>query len=984
MKIEQWLNTELGIEIWKKKYQHSNETLDQWFDRISGGDKELRRLLVEKKFLFGGRTLSNRGLNNGSYSNCYSSGFVQDDLKDIMNVNTKLALTYKAQGGQGVSLSKIRPKGALIAGRYESDGIVPIMEMYNKTTESIMQGGSRKGALMISIDIKHKEAETFISIKSDITKINKANLSVEIDDEFMEIVEKSYKTQTEIPLHVSRWYGSQKIEYTIIPIILYKKLIKQAHLSAEPGVLFVDRFRNYNLMQYCDYYKIETCNPCLHPDSVIETSEGKVKIKDMTKPMMVYSMDENGKLILRRSTPSWISKKSSNTLNIYINNGEYLTCTPDHKIFIEGKGWIEAQDVKIGDSPIALLRRRRGVKYSGVRLSSQPAGSDIMEHRFIYEGTYGEIPDGFDIHHIDEDTYNNVIDNLECLSHSEHSTLTRYSCSNDHQIKDEDTGRFISSEKKKKTIIPLPENICTNFKSKPRVINISQGDITDVYDINVEETHCFIADGIIVHNCGEQPLPKDGACNLGSINISEYVLKPFTEFASFDVLSFVEDVGTAVRALDDIIDENFPNHAIKEQREMSQKYRNIGLGMMGVADALIKLGYTYGDEGSINFISGLSKLMFRTAALSSAEIAKEKGTFPAYTSSVLSADILKNAEFSSNEWEFITYHGLRNCSLLSIAPTGTLGTMLNISTGIEPNFALSFIRKTEALSGEKLTFQVNCGVAQEYFDATQAESLPDYFVTSHTLNWKDRINFQSAAQEFIDTAISSTINLPKDISVDEVEELYLYAWKKNLKGVTIYRDGCRDGILTLTEETKPSDDFFIRPEVLPAKVMHFKNNNEQWVAFIGEKDGRPFEIFTGPADMELFPIPKFVQSGEIIKVKVPGKETRYDFRYIDSYGYQNTLGGLSRCFDKEYWNYARLVSGMLRQQVKIASIVEIVDGMHTNSESLHSWKNGIIRALKSFIPDGTESTKSCHVCGGKIVYVNGCTQCESCGESKCS
>lgn len=745
MKIEQWLNTELGIEIWKKKYQHKDETLDEWFDRISGGDKELRRLLVEKKFLFGGRTLSNRGLNNGSYSNCYSSGFVEDDLKDIMNVNTKLAMTYKAQGGQGVSLSKIRPKGALIAGRYESDGIVPIMEMYNKTTESIMQGGSRKGALMISIDIKHKEAETFISIKSDITKINKANLSVEIDDEFMEIVEKSYKTQTEIPLHVSRRYGSQKIEYTIIPIILYKKLIKQAHLSAEPGVLFVDRFRNYNLMQYCDYYKIETCNPC-----------------------------------------------------------------------------------------------------------------------------------------------------------------------------------------------------------------------------------------------GEQPLPKDGACNLGSINISEYVLKPFTKFASFDVLSFVEDVGTAVRALDDIIDENFPNHAIKEQREMSQKYRNIGLGMMGVADALIKLGYTYGDEGSINFISGLSKLMFRIAALSSAEIAKEKGTFPAYTSSVLSADILKNAEFSSNEWEFITYHGLRNCSLLSIAPTGTLGTMLNISTGIEPNFALSFIRKTEALSGEKLTFQVNCGVAQEYFDATQAESLPDYFVTSHTLNWKDRINFQSAAQEFIDTAISSTINLPKDISVDEVEELYLYAWKKNLKGVTIYRDGCRDGILTLTEETKPSDDFFIRPEVLPAKVMHFKNNNEQWVAFIGEKDGRPFEIFTGPADMELFPIPKFVQSGEIIKVKVPGKETRYDFRYIDSYGYQNTLGGLSRCFDKEYWNYARLVSGMLRQQVKIASIVEIVDGMHTNSESLHSWKNGIIRALKSFIPDGTESTKSCHICGGKIVYVNGCTQCESCGESKCS
>lgn len=744
MKIEQWLNTELGIEIWKKKYQHKDETLDEWFDRISGGDKELRRLLVEKKFLFGGRTLSNRGLNNGSYSNCYSSGFVQDDLKDIMNVNTKLALTYKAQGGQGVSLSKIRPKGTLIAGRYESDGIVPIMEMYNKTTESIMQGGSRKGALMISIDIKHKEAETFISIKSDITKINKANLSVEIDDEFMEIVEKSYKTQTEIPLHVSRRYGSQKIEYTIIPIILYKQLIKQAYLSAEPGVLFVDEFRNHNLMEFCDDYQIETCNPC-----------------------------------------------------------------------------------------------------------------------------------------------------------------------------------------------------------------------------------------------GEQPLPKDGACNLGSINISQYVINPFTKDASFDIASFAGDVEIAIEALDNLIDENLPNHALEAQRQMSKDYRNIGLGLMGVADALIKLGIRYGSNNSYKFIAWVSRIMLREAVIKSSKLAKEKGTFPKYDANLFRASILTKI-FSFEEIEKLKSYGLRNCSLLSIAPTGTLGTMLNISTGIEPNFAISFQRTTEALSANKETFNVFCGVAQEYFNATDNIILPDYFVTSHDINWKERILFQAAAQQHIDTAISSTINLPKDISVDEVEELYLFAWENALKGVTIYRDGCRDGILTLTEETKPSDDFFIRPEVLPAKVMHFKNNNEQWVAFVGEKDGRPFEIFTGPADMELFPIPKFVQSGEIIKVKVPGKETRYDFRYIDSYGYQNTLGGLSRCFDKEYWNYARLVSGMLRQQVKIASIVEIVDGMHTNSESLHSWKNGIIRALKSFIPDGTESTKSCHICGGKIVYTNGCTQCESCGESKCS
>lgn len=983
MTINEWLNTDLGIQIWKKKYQHNEETFDQWLDRVSGKDERVKDLIVKKKFLFGGRTLSNRGLNSGSYSNCYSSGFVEDDLLAIMQVNTNLAMTYKAQGGQGVSLSKIRPKGTLIGGRYESDGIVPIMEMYNRTTESIMQGGSRKGALMLSIDITHKEAETFINIKSDGTRINKANLSLEIDDNFMSIVKESYKTNTEIPLQITRTYGSQKIEYTIIPIILYKQLIKQAHLSAEPGVLFVDKFRNYNLMEFCDDYQIETCNPCLHPDSVIETSEGKVKIKDMTKPMMVYSMDENGKLVLRKSTPSWISKKSANTLIIYINNGEYLTCTPDHKIFIEGKGWIEVQDIKIGDSPIALLRRRRGVKYSGVRLSSQPAGSDIMEHRFIYEGTYGEIPKGYDIHHIDEDTYNNVIDNFECLSHSEHSTLTRYSSPNDHQIKDEDTGRFISSEKKKKTIIPLPENICTNFKSKPRVIKISQGDVTDVYDINVEETHCFVADGIIVHNCGEQPLPKDGACNLGSINISKYVRNPFTGYASFDMNQFIEDVGIAVEALDNLIDENLPNHALEAQRQMSKDYRNIGLGIMGVADAIIKLGDIYGSETSIYFINTISKIMLRSAVIKSVALAKEKGAFPKYNPTLFDAHILDTL-FTPEQFELFKEIGIRNCSLLSIAPTGTLGTMLNISTGIEPNFAISFQRTTEALSTNKETFDVYCGVADEYINTTGNKELPDYFVTSHDINWKERILFQSAAQQFIDTAISSTINLHKDIKLEEVEELYLFAWENGLKGVTIYRDGSRDGILTLEKQEKKDDNFFIRPEVLPAKVMHFKNNNEQWIAFVGEKDGQPFEIFTGPADIELFPIPKSIEEGEIIKVKVPGKDTRYDFRYTDSYGYQNTLGGLSRCFDKEYWNYARLVSGMLRQQVNIVSIVEIVDGMHTNSESLHSWKNGIIRALKTFIPDGTKSSKTCPDCNQPLIYVGGCNQCPSCGWSKCS
>ena len=744
MTVEQWLNTELGVQIWNGKYKNGDETFDQWLDRISRGNEDIKRLIIEQKFLFGGRTLANRGLSNGSYSNCYSSGYVKDDLEDIMSVNSKLAMTYKAQGGQGVSLSLIRPKGASIAGRYISDGIVPIMEMFNKTTECITQGGSRKGALMISLDITHKEAETFITIKSNPEKINKANLSVEIDDEFMQMVKMSYADKKDYTMDIERTYGGKVIKYTICPIKIYKLLMQKAWESAEPGVIYTNRFRNYNLMQFCDDYQIETCNPC-----------------------------------------------------------------------------------------------------------------------------------------------------------------------------------------------------------------------------------------------GEQPLPKDGACNLGSINLSQYVIDPFTTIASFDFSEFKNDVAIAIRALDSIIDENLKNHAMDEQREMSKNYRNIGLGIMGLADTFAKLGIVYGSSQSIELTETIMKAMLRQSIITSSELAEEFGTFPKYTNELFDSEIIKNV-LDDKEIGFYRMSGLRNCSLLSIAPTGTLGTMLNISTGIEPNFALSFKRRTISLGGKEEIHDVYCGVAQECIDILGTKSLPKYLVTSHDINWRDRINLQSAAQKYVDTAISSTINLPKEITVEEVEELYLYAWEKGLKGVTIFRDGSREAILTLgNEDTKNGDDFFTRPTELDADVIHFKNDSQQWVAFVGVRDGKPFEIFTGPVDMELFPIPKSVKSGKIIKVKEEGKETRYDFRYIDSYGYQNTLGGLSRCFNKEYWNYARLVSGMLRQQVSIHSVVEIVEGMHTDSETLHSWKNGVIRALKSFIPDGTKSSKKCPECGEDILYIGGCEQC-TCGWSKCS
>lgn len=240
-KAFEWLNqNQLSYDIWSKKYRFNNESFDQWLDRVSGGNPKIKELIRKKKFLFGGRTLANRGTNNGSYSNCYSHGYIEDSLEGIMDAAKNIAMTFKAQGGQGLSLSKIRPKGSSIGGKFKSDGIVPFMEIFNTVTESVSQGGSRKGALLMSLDVNHPEIETFMTIKSDLKKINKANLSVEIDDEFMHKVEKGDAEANRI----------------------FNILCEQACKYAEPGVIFTNRFRNYNLMEFVDDYQIETCNPC--------------------------------------------------------------------------------------------------------------------------------------------------------------------------------------------------------------------------------------------------------------------------------------------------------------------------------------------------------------------------------------------------------------------------------------------------------------------------------------------------------------------------------------------------------------------------------------------------------------------------------------------------------------------------------------------------------------------------------------------------
>lgn len=434
MTVEEWLgkDNQLGQDIWHKKYQKNNETFDEFLDRVSLGVSEFREAIKAKKFIPGGRIMSNVGIsdNKMGMSNCYSRGFVEDDYGDIMQAAVDIGKTFKAQGGQGLSLSKLRPKGAPIGDRYTSDGIVPFMKIYNEVTEGTSQGGARKGALLISLDAWHAEAMNFITIKSKDGLIEKANLSLEIDDEFMKYVQAYYESDAVITVHKKQEYSGHVVEWDVTPIEVFKALVHNAYEWGDPGCIFVNRFRNYNLMEHCEEYQIETCNPC-----------------------------------------------------------------------------------------------------------------------------------------------------------------------------------------------------------------------------------------------GEQPLCKHGACNLSSINLSEFVINPYTPKASFDFEEFCKTVRLGIQYLDKIVDLNANRHPLPEQRENSLNYRNCGLGALGYATMLMKLGMKYGSEEANEFTNKLFKIMFKYAVNASYQLAKEFGPFPKYDDKLFDSEIiLKN--IVPEDIEEYKKVGLRNCSLLSIAPNG--------------------------------------------------------------------------------------------------------------------------------------------------------------------------------------------------------------------------------------------------------------------------------------------------------------------------
>ena len=568
MRLEQWLGKEnkLGMDIWHKKYQQNNETFDEWLDRVSGGNEDLKQLIIEKKFLFGGRILSNRGMNKlgqkVTYSNCYVIAPPEDNIESIFEAASKLARTFSYGGGCGLDISKLAPRGAQVNNTAkETTGSVSFMELYNLITSLIGQNG-RRGALMLSLDCNHPDLEEFISVKNDLDKITKANISVRVTDEFMEAV----KNKTDFDLTFVRDETGEEIRKTVYAPDIFRQLCENNWNFGEPGILYWDRIKEYNLL-------------------------GKDK------------------------------------------NFEFAGVNP----------------------------------------------------------------------------------------------------------------------------------------------------------------------------CAEEPLPAGGSCLLGSLNLTEFVGPN-----GFEYEEFKRAVRIAVIALNEVLDEGLELHPLAEQRESVRDWRQIGLGIFGLADMLIKLGITYGSSEALDVCDLIGETMAHEAIKTSIVLAKHYGSYPMFNKeAVLDSSFFKRHDYDGLK-ESIEKYGMRNSQLLTIAPTGSLSTMFGVSGGIEPIFDTHYVRKTESLHGEDVYYTVYTPIVERYMkehNIKDVKDIPEFFVTAKTLNGIDRIDMQATWQTHIDASISSTINLPEEATIEDVESLYLDAWLKGLKGLTIFRENCaRLGVLTSAKEEPKKEE----------------------------------------------------------------------------------------------------------------------------------------------------------------------------------
>lgn len=775
-------------ETHANKYRPKGETFYDMCNRISAtlGDGEehrrsFRSQLLNMSFLPGGRIqLAVGAPRRVTAFNCFVSRTIEDSSEAIMDAAKEAFMTQRLGGGIGYDFSTIRPKGARIKSMGSAaSGPVSFMHIFDAICSTVASAGARRGAQMGVLRVDHPDIEEFIAAKRTKGVLTNFNVSVGVTDDFMEAVleEDTFDLVFDGEVHD-----------TVDAKALWEDIMRSTWDYAEPGIIFLDRINKMNNLWYCE--TICATNPCLHPDSMVETTEGAVRIADMTTPMMVYCKDYDGNLTTSMATPSFISKKDANTLVIEIDSGKNLTCTPDHRLYVLDKGYVRADELVVGERVGHLCRTKKSEGYSRVKLNTQKVISYIPEHRFIVKEVLGSLTDADDVHHIDENTFNNKASNLEVLSHGKHSKVSNIGADKSSMERDT-TGKFIKIPlKKKKTTLTMPDELKSNLVNQfsGKVVSICEGETTDVWDITVDKYHNFIANFIIVHNCGEQPLPPYGACLLGSFNMTKY-LKRRGNVYMIDFASFERDIPDVVRAMDNVIDRTVYPLLLQEQDAKDK--RRMGLGVTGIANALEACGHAYGSTGYLRLQDKVLKTLRDFAYEASALLAAEKGSFPLFDAEkYLQGDFIKT--LPQRIRDLIAIHGMRNSHLLSIAPTGTISICAdNVSSAIEPPFSHEYDRTVKQEGG-----------------FSTIERVTDYGMrelgvkgrTADEISVQDHVNVLIHAQKFVDSAVSKTCNVGDSVTYTEFKDVYMSAWKGGAKGATTFRSaGKREGILKVVE-----------------------------------------------------------------------------------------------------------------------------------------------------------------------------------------
>lgn len=546
--------------------------------------------------------------------------------------------------------------------------------------------------------------------------------------------------------------------------------------------------------------------------------------------------------------------------------------------------------------------------------------------------------------------------------------------------------------------------------------------------------------------CGEIPLCPYDSCRLLAINLYGYVENPFTPEATFNFAKFKKHAAVAQRIMDDIIDLEIEKvNGILEKidqdpedsetkrternlwlkiKEKTNQGRRTGIGITAEGDMLAALGHTYGTDAATNFSVEVHKTLATEAYRSSVNLAKDRGSFPVfdYEKEAENPFIKRLGTVDPDLLEDMKEYGRRNIALLTIAPTGSVSICTQTTSGIEPAYQISYTRKRKVNPNDKnvknaevddlgdywekfnvfhhhfLTWLENNNYDVEEVRRYSPQELkkviaksPYHKATSNDIDWVSKVKMQGAVQKWVDHSISVTVNLPKEVTEELVSEVYETAWRSGCKGMTIYRDGSRSGVLVTEDEGKKEEAVRFkethapkRPKLIEAEVVRFQNDYEKWVAVVGLIENRPYEIFTGRADD--FYLPQWVEKGQVLKQRLEDGSSRYDFKFKDKQGYNITVEGLSRSFNKEFWNYAKLISGVLRHGMPIKHAIHLIENLNFDVESINTWKNGVVRALKKYIPDGEKETgTTCPSCGKEdtMQYTEGCLKCSSCGYSKC-